>query len=124
VVFISLLPRHAGSIDRQAAGSRKLFLCGSGIANILGKPSEGQLFEQSIFQNLRMNHKLAFYNKDGGREIVFIADKKVGLEVKMAASQADIKNLRLGAEPIQLAENYVVTSQYSDKKEVIVATDI
>lgn len=71
-----------------------------------------------------MNHKLAFYNKDGGTEIDFIADEKVGLEVKMAASQADITNLRLRAKPIQLTENYVITSQYSDKKEVIVATDI
>lgn len=122
--FISLLPRHSGSIDRQAAGSRKLFICDCGIASILGKPAEGQLLEQSIFQNLRSDHKLSFYNKDGGTEIDFIADGKVALEVKMTASQQDITTLRLRAESIQLTENYVIASQYSEKEEIIVATDM
>lgn len=122
--FISLLPRHSGSIDRQASGSKKLFMCDSGIASILGKPSAGQLFEQSIFQNLRTDHQLAFYNKDGGTEIDFIVDEKVALEAKMAASQQDIATLKLRAKSIQMPEHYVVTSQYSDKTEVIIATDI
>jgi predicted AAA+ superfamily ATPase len=122
--FISLLPRHSGSIDRQAAGSKKLFLCDCGIANILGKTSEGQLFEQSIFQNLRSDYKLSFYNKDNGAEIDFIVDEKLALEVKMTTSQQDITTLKLRAESIKLTESYVVTSQYSDRKEVVIATDI
>lgn len=122
--FISLLPRHSGSIDRQAAGSKKLFLCDCGMANILGKTSEGQLFEQSIFQNLRSDHKLSFYNKDNGAEIDFIVDEKLALEVKMTTSQQDINTLKLRAESIKLTESYVVTSQYSDRKEIIMATDI
>ena len=121
---ISLIPRHSGSIDRQAAGSRKLFICDCGIANILGKLSEGQLFEQSVFQNLRSDHKLSFYNKGGGTEIDFVADEKTALEVKIAASQQDITTLRLRAESIQLTENYVVTLQYSENVATIVATDI
>jgi predicted AAA+ superfamily ATPase len=122
--FISLLSRHSGSIDRQAAGSKKLFLCDCGIANILGKPSEGQLFEQSIFQNLRSDHKLSFYNKDNGAEIDFIVDEKLALEVKITTSQQDITTLKLRAKSINLNEGYLITSQYSDKQEVIVATDI
>ena len=122
--FISLLQRHSGSIDRQAAGSRKLFICDCGIANILGKPAEGQLLEQSVFQNLRSAHKLSFYNKDGGKEIDFIADGKVALEVKMAASQQDITTLRLRAESMHLTENYVIAFQYSEKEKIIVATDM
>jgi hypothetical protein len=122
--FISLLSRHSGSIDRQAAGSKKLFLCDCGIANILGKPSEGQLFEQSIFQNLRSDHKLSFYNKNNGAEIDFIVDKKLALEVKMTTSKQDINTLKLRAESIDLIENYIIAAQYSDRKEVIMATDI
>lgn len=122
--FISLLSRHSGSIDRQAAGSKKLYLCDCGIANILGKPSEGQLFEQSIFQNLRSDHKLSFYNKNNEVEIDFIVDKKLALEIKMTVSQQDITTLRLRAKTINLDESYLIASQYSDKQEVIVATDI
>ena len=122
--FISLLPRHSGSIDRQAAGSRKLFLCDCGLAGMLGKPSQGQLFEQSIFQNIRSDHTLSFYNKDGTREIDFIVDKKVALEVKVAVSQRDITTLKMRARSIQLSESYVVVSEYYDKQEVIVVTDL
>ncbi len=122
--FISLLSRHSGSVDRQAAGSKKLFLCDCGIANILGKPSEGQLFEQTIFQTLRSDHKLSFYNKDNGVEIDFIVDEKLALEIKMTASQQDINTLRLRVKSINLNENYIVVSQYSERKEVVIATDI
>jgi len=122
--FISLLPRHSGSIDRQAAGSKKLFLCDCGMASILGKLSEGQLFEQSIFQNLRSDHKLSFYNKDNGAEIDFIVDEKLALEVKITASQQDINTLKLRAKSINLTESYIIVSQYSDRKEIILATDI
>ena len=122
--FISLLPRHSGSIDRQAAGSRKLFLCDCGMAGMLGKPSQGQLFEQSIFQNIRSDYTLSFYNKDGATEIDFVVDKKVALEVKVAVSQRDITTLKMRAQSIQLSESYVVVSEYCDKQEVIVVTDL
>ena len=122
--FISLLPRHSGSIDRQAAGSKKLFLCDCGMADFLGKPSQGQLFEQSIFQNIRSDYKLSFYNKAGATEIDFIVDKKVALEVKVAASARDITTLKMRAQSIQLSESYVVVSEYCDKQDVIVVTDL
>jgi predicted AAA+ superfamily ATPase len=122
--FISLLPRHSGSIDRQAAGSKKLFMCDSGIAGVLGRPSEGQLFEQSVFQNLRPNHTLSFYNRDGGMEIDFIADENVALEVKMSASQQDLTNLKLRARELQISDSYVIVSEFSDKDAVIFAPDV
>jgi len=121
--FIFLLPRYSGSINRQAAGSRKLFLCDGGIANILGKSSEGQLFEQSVFQNVRPDHKLAFYSKENGAEIDFIIDGKIALESKITGSQQDIATLRSRSKSINLTESYIVTYQYSDKNEIIVATD-
>lgn len=122
--FISLLPRHSHSIDRQAAGSRKLFMCDCGIAGILGKPSEGQLLEQSIFQNIRSNHTLSFYSKDGGAEIDFIVDEKIALEVKMTGSQRDIAHMRARTESLDLDESYVITADFSEHPEMIVVTDL
>lgn len=121
--FISLLPRHSASIDRQAAGSRKLFFCDCGIANVLGRISQGQLLEQSVFQNLR-HHQLSFYNKDGASEIDFIVDGRVALEVKMSMSRQDLVNLRKRSERLDLGENYVVTLQYSDNAGVILVTEL
>jgi predicted AAA+ superfamily ATPase len=84
------IPKFSSNIDRQAAGSKKLFLCDTGIANTLGKVSHGQLFEQSVFQNLRPFHIQHFYNKDGTNEIDFIADSKAALEVELSASRQDL----------------------------------
>ncbi len=121
--FISLLPRFSGSLDRQAAGSRKLFFCDSGVAGVLGNLSEGQMLEQSVFQCLRGRHKLAFYSK-GGKEIDFIVNDKVALEVKTNASRADIANLKKRTEARGLEEYYVVSRNYSEDKEVILAMDL
>lgn len=122
--FISLLPRHSASIDRQAAGSRKLFLCDSGISSALGKVSEGQLLEQGVFQTLRPNYKLSFYNKDGGSEIDFIVNGEVALEAKMNVSRQDIANLQRRAGSARLKEYYVVSLQFCEDKEAIIATDL
>src|SRR5260221_912108 len=122
--FISLLPRHSASIDRQAAGTKKLFLCDSGIANMLGRISQGQLLEQSIFQTLRTQHALSFYNKDGKNEIDFIINEKIALEVKNSASRQDIATLRKRAKAIKVPEYYIVSKQFSEEREDVVATDL
>lgn len=121
--FITLINKFSGSIDRQAAGSKKLFLCDSGLANTLGKISSGQLFEQSVFQNLRCSFNLNFYQKGVG-EVDFIVDKKVALEVKVRASRRDIAHLKARIQTLKLPEYYVVSSDYSEEKEVILATDL
>lgn len=122
--FISLLPKFTASIDRQAAGSKKLFMCDAGIVNVLGKASFGQLFEQSVFQSLRPWHKLNYYSKEGRNEIDFIVDKRIALEVKLSSSRQDIDHLRRRAVGVGLTEHYIVSLQYSDAQETIVATDL
>lgn len=121
--FVTLLSKFSGSIDRQAAGSKKLFLCDAGLANVLGKISEGQLLEQSIFQILRPNHTLNFFHKNGS-EIDFIVAGKVALEVKSSASKRDITHLKARAQTLKLPEYYVISREYGDEKEVILTTDL
>jgi len=122
--FIALLSKFSGSIDRQAAGSKKLFLCDSGIANILGKLSVGQAFEQSVFQNLRTSHNLNFYNKEGKSEIDFIVDKKQALEVKIAPSLRDYDYLRRRAKNLNLEISYIVSHDFVIGQNIILATDL
>lgn len=122
--FIFLIPRFTGSIDRQAAGSKKLFFCDGGLANILGKLSLGQLFEQSIFQNLQPGRKLAYYIKDGRSEIDFIVDAKIALEVKLSTSRRDVENLRRRAKAVGITEHYIISLKYSNDKDTILAIDL
>jgi uncharacterized protein len=122
--FISLLPRFSTSIDQQAAGSKKLFLCDSGIANVLGRVSQGQLLEQSVFQSLRSDYNLNFYNKEGANEIDFIADGRVALEVKTSASPRDLANLKRRSRSLKISENYVVTFQFGESPGTLLVTDL
>jgi predicted AAA+ superfamily ATPase len=117
--FITLLPKFTSSIDRQAAGGKKLFLCDAGIANVLGKLSMGQLFEQSIFQNLRTHHALHYYSKEGKSEIDFIVDEKEALEVKTAASLRDIEYLKRRVQNLNLEGAYIVSLEFSDERNVL-----
>lgn len=121
--FITFLSKFSKSIDRQAAGSKKLYLCDSGMANVLGQVSEGQLFEQTVFQILKDHHNLNFFYKDTS-EIDFVVDGKVACEVKTSASKRDIAHLKAKSKSLNLAEYYVISKEFSEEKEVILATDI
>ena len=122
--FITLLSKYSRSIDRQSAGSKKLFLCDCGMANILGRTSEGQIFEQSVFQNLRPFHKINYYSRGGENEIDFIVDGKKGLEVKVNVSKRDLGNLARRARAAKIPENYLVSLEYKEEKRIILAVDL
>ncbi len=122
--FITLLPKFSASIDRQAAGSKKLFLCDLGIINVLGKASQGQLFEQSVFQNFRNKYKLTYYNKEGASEIDFIADSSTAFEVKFTVSSQDVSTLKRRSSSLNIKENFVITHQFNNHPEAILATDL
>lgn len=122
--FISLISKFSGSIDRQAAGTQKLFLCDVGMVNYLGKASEGQLLEQAVFQTLHFDHILYFYNKDGASEIDFIIDERIALEVKTSASKRDIDHLKRRIKSLNLFESYVASKEYNDQKDIILVTEL
>ncbi len=120
--FVTFLSKFSKSIDRQAAGSKKLYLCDSGMANVLGKVSEGQLFEQSIFQSLKPHH-LDFFYKDTS-EIDFIIDGSIACEVKTSVSKRDMAHLKARSKSLNLTKYFVISKEYSNEKNVIIATDI
>lgn len=121
--FISLLPKFTKSFDRQVAGGKKLYFGDTGLANFLGKASLSQLFENSIFQNLRPLHKLNFFSQDK-KEIDFIVDEKIGLEAKMSFSQKDLFSLLRRKEALRLNEAYLVSLNWTPKEEAILAIDL
>lgn len=122
--FITLLSKFSMNIDRSIGSGKKLFLCDSGIANILGKISLGQLFEQSVFQNIRTSHKLAFYSKEGKSEIDFILDNEEALEVKVSTSLQDIEYLKRKALLLNINNSFIVSLEFYNNKKVILATDL
>ena len=92
--------------------------------NILGKVSQGQVLEQSVFQNLRGDHSLAYYSRDGANEIDFIVDGRYALEVKQTPSRREFSLLEKRAEMLNISESYIVCNRFSDNPRAILAVDL
>lgn len=122
--LVSRVPRYSKNVDKAQSGSQKIFFCDVGLAQVLAPLSAGQVAEQGVFQNLRGSHSLSYYATSKGGEIDFVVDNTVGLEVKKHAAKRDIANLKKRLESARLAEGYVVTQDYCECPEVILATDI
>jgi uncharacterized protein len=116
--FINLLPKFSKSIDRQKAGKKKVFFSDTGMANLLGKASLGQLLENSVLQNLKPKNNISYYHKNK-KEIDFIVNSQTALEVKTTASQKNINNLNKKIKKLKIKEGYILSLNYSEKKQII-----
>lgn len=122
--MVKLLPQFSKSYFRQAAGSKKVYFCDTGLANFLGRISEGQLFEQSIFQNLRTTHELTYYEKTLSTEIDFIVDEKIAIEAKITAGKRDVTNLDRRSKMVDIKDYKVATLNYSELDHTIPALNL
>ncbi len=121
--FIQLLSQFSQSRDRRAAGSKKVYFCDTGLANVLGQISQGQQLENSVFQSLRPYYQLSYFQRSS-KEIDFIVEGKIGLEVKQSASARDIYHLQQRSQSLDLQEAYLISQNWSDRPEVILALDL
>lgn len=122
--LISLVPRLTRSVDRRAAGRKKLFFSDCGLANVLGRLSEGQLLENSVFTSLRLRGDLAYLDRGRKTEIDFVIGETTGIEVKRSASKQDFRHLSQLSVRAGLAESYIVSFAYSDLDRVVLCTDV
>lgn len=123
--FISLVPKYSKSVGRSSAGSKKFYLCDSGLANYLARVSTVQLLENNIYQNLRLTkNKVAYFTKKSGLEIDFILGDQIMLEVKQTASKHDITITTRLMNELNIKEGYVISKKFVDESGVILAQDI
>ncbi|MFQ6083023.1 MAG: ATP-binding protein [Candidatus Aminicenantia bacterium] len=97
----------------------KVYLCDSGLANHLAKLDMGRLFENSVFQNLRLKGELNYYQRKSGTEIDFILNKKEAYEVKLNPQESDIKRLKKMAMELNLEKFKIVSKNYTELKNII-----
>jgi hypothetical protein len=95
--IINRLPAFAGA-DKSAALGKKLYFCDNGIASILAQVSEGSLFENSVFNQLKSYGQLAYLAHGNNYEIDFVLTPKpdglpAALEVKFHPIEADLQKL-------------------------------
>jgi predicted AAA+ superfamily ATPase len=123
--FIFLVTPYSRNVDREISGTRKVYVCDNGILKMFSSVNEGALFENAIYNNLKKYGELSYYQKRSGAEIDFILVKeKVAIEIKQTANSYDIAKLNRVSSSLSLDENYVISRNYIDCDNIILAHDI
>lgn len=91
--LIFRIPVITNNPDREIVKAHKLYFCDNGIMNCLADVSGGIKFENSIFNQLHHKGHVSYYALKNGREIDFILDKDIALEVKESPAESDQKTL-------------------------------
>lgn len=112
---IRRVPVYSGSTDRVAALGRKLYFYDNGIAGVLARLSEGALFENAVFNQLRAYGELSYLALRSEYEIDFIVSPprgsqadSVAFEVKVYPVSSDLNRLRRLAERNGLSNAYLI----------------
>lgn len=124
VFFIKLLPKFSQSIDRAVAGGKKVYFSDTGILNVIGRVNDGQLFENSVINQLSEFGQLSFYNKRNTAEIDVVLDKKIAFEIKLTPTENDLNKLENISEKIGIDQCYLIGKNYRDFRKTITATGL
>jgi hypothetical protein len=108
--IIQRLPAFAGG-DKPSALAKKLYFCDNGIASVLANLSEGALFENAVFNQLRYYGDLHYLAKGNEHEIDFIVtknNKSTALEVKYHPILSDDQKLKRISAKYPFAESWLI----------------
>jgi hypothetical protein len=117
--LIKLIRPFAKGRDFEIRRVPKVYLCDSGFANCFVNLDLGRLFENNIFQNLRIKGKLNYYQRKSGVEIDFILNEEEAYEVKLSPQLTDIKRLEKIAKELNLKEYKLISKNYVDFNNII-----
>jgi len=115
--FIKRIKPFTKGKDAEIRKRTKVYVCDTGLANNIVQLDMGKLFENSIFQNLRMKGELNYYQRKSGVEIDFILDKREAYEVKLRAQKSDAKKLKAMAGELNLESFKIVSKNYCPEVE-------
>lgn len=122
--FIKLIKPFSRSRDVEIKKMPKVYVCDSGLANAIAGISSGSLFEQNVFQSLRLRGELNYYQRKSGVEIDFVLDKKYAYEVKTTAHETDRQRLIRLSRELDLVSYQLVSFNYSDMDNIIYGFEI
>ena len=123
--FIDLISPFSRSVDREVSGTKKLYVCDNGILNQFGRVSEGAMFENAVYHDIRKYGEVKYYRKRSGAEIDFVLpDISTAVEIKRTGRESDYKKLTVTAKSLKLKENYIVTKNFDSGQFSIPAQDI
>lgn len=122
--FIYLISPFTTNKDREVSGTKKIFICDTGILNLISQVSHGNILENAVFMNLLKYGTINYFQKRNGIEIDFIVNNSLALEVKTTGDVSDIKKIKRIASQINLDDYFLISENYIDEKEAICAYQV
>lgn len=117
--FIKTIRPFSKKKNSEIRKMPKVYLCDSGLAYHLAKLDMGRLFENSVFQSLRLKGELNYYQRKSGTGIDFILNKKEAYEVKINPRESDVKRLKEMARGLKLEEFKIVAKNYNEAENIV-----
>lgn len=114
--FIYLVSPYTLNRDKEVSGTKKVYLCDTGIINYFSQVNRGSLLENSVFLNLKRYGEVHYFQKRNGMEIDFIVkgDVRTAIEVKSNGVENDLKKLKRLAEQLGVEDYYVVSESFTN----------
>ena len=123
--FISTISPFSKNVDREISGRNKVYLCDTGILNQLGKVSDGDIFENAVFNCIKKFGKINYYQRRRSeREIDFIVDEKIAIEVKNKATKEYLRDLAGLSKSLNIDNFYVISKEFVDLDKIIPVTEV
>lgn len=122
--FISLISPFSKNVDREVSGTKKVYICDSGLLNIFARVSEGSLFENAVFHTLKKYGKIHYYQRRIGGEIDFILNESIAFEARLKGTVYDMKELEKTSRSLDLKEHYIATKNFNKNEHFIPAVEL
>jgi predicted AAA+ superfamily ATPase len=110
--FIKTIRPFSKGRSAEIRKTPKVYICDTGLVNHFARLDTGALFENSVFQNLRLRGELSYYRKKTGVEIDFILNKEQAYEVKTNPYSSDLKKLSGLSQELNLGQYKIVSKNY------------
>lgn len=102
--FIQVVRPFTGGLDKELSKQPKFYFADTGLLQLMGQVSSGQVFENAIASQLARLGQLHYYERTTGTEIDFVLDRRQAFEVKETATPHDLQTLTDRATAIQLPD--------------------
>lgn len=117
--FISRIPPFHRNRNLEIRKAPKCYLCDTGLVRHFSRASEGALFENSVFNQLRESGELHFYRKKSGVEIDFLLNKQNAYEVKLAPAPRDWNKLKTICDELGISRFHIISRRSTEMSKVL-----
>jgi predicted AAA+ superfamily ATPase len=117
--FISRIPPFHRNRNLEIRKAPKCYLCDSGLVRHFSRASEGALFENTVFNQLRQHGELHFYRKKSGVEIDFLLNKQTAYEVKLSPALRDWNKLKTICDELGISRFDIISRRYTEISKVL-----